>query len=192
MAKRRSGSPLRSGVGPMQFGRSRIGWGASASPAAYAMGAAYGRLPRSVASGTMTGSGRRGGAAHAGSTNYRTILNPWGNNVPKRSAAGTNGIGQSSFRLSTGKGARRMPSQTQDEIRIDYIPNDPRVWPIAGAKTVIYDQAGKANRHNTIVNNAFVRGGYHQYNSPTVTGTDTDLAKVSVVPKVAQFTGTDF
>lgn len=191
MARRRSravrtaagrGATLRaSGVGPMQFGRSTIGWGASASPAAYAMGAAYGRLPRSRSAGTAPGPG------------YRRILNPWGNNVPKASAVGanSNGITPSTSRNRTSGSGRRMGIQDPSEIRIDYPANNPAAWPILGGKRVIFDQAGKANRHNKVVNYAFVRGGYAQYVSPQFVGTDASYAKQSTVPTVAEFTGTD-
>lgn len=188
------GATIRSsGVGPMQFGRSTIGWGASASPAARAMGAVYGQIPRSVASGTLTGrnGGGRAGALGASGA-YRRILNPWGNNVPKVSARNANAIGQTPFRLNFApKGARRMPTQAPDEIRIDYPANDPRRWPIAGGKTLIYNQAEKANRHNAYVNHSFVRGGYAQYNSPTYSGSDESYAIASKVTTVAGFTGTD-
>lgn len=158
MAKSK-GSGRSSGVGPMGFGRSTIGWGASASPAAYAMGRAYGSLPVSRAAGTSRTPG-----------NARRILNPWGNNVPK------------SNKLNMGiRGGRRMPTAAPDLIRIDYPANDPRCWPIAGGKIVIFNQAEKANRHNAILNHAYVRAGYAQYNSPTVSGTDTHFANEGII-----------
>ena len=144
----------RSGVGPMQFGRSTIGWGASASPAAYAMGRAYGQLPRSRASGTA------GGA--------RRILNPWGNNIPKP--------GPNVNISRTRPGGRRMPVQSPDEIRIDYPANDPRQWPIQGGKIIQFAPAAKANFNNTVVNHAFTRGGYSPVVSPTYSGTDKSYA----------------
>jgi hypothetical protein len=174
MAKRNGAAGK--GVGPMQFGKSTIGWGASASPAAYAMGRAYGSIPTSRTAGTQR-SARGGG--------YRRILNPWGNNVPKASAVGANGIGQSKFQLNfKAVGGRRMPIQAPDQIRIDYPANDPRRWPIAGGKTLIFNQAGKANRHNALVNHAYVRAGYGQYNSPTYSGTDAQYAEVPYAPSV--------
>lgn len=135
---------------PMQFGSSTLRWGGAASPAAYRMGAAYGRLPISSASGTR---GAR-------------LLAPWGTAQPKRNPG---------LRLRTG-GGRRVPTQSPDELRMIYPANDPRRWPIQGGKTVIFNQAGKANRHNIIVNNAFVRAGYPQYNSPTYSGSDASYA----------------
>lgn len=178
MARRRSGA-LRSaagrgatirasGVGPMQFGRSTIGWGASASPAAYAMGRAYGSIPRSAASGT-SGAG------------LRRILNPWGNNYPKPSAMGANSIGQTRARNSNIRGGRRAPTQSSDELRMIYPANDPRLWPIAGGKRIVMFQAAKANFWNTAVDRAFMRGGYElQQSYPIFTGTDQQYADQQV------------
>jgi len=138
----------------MQFGSSNLKWGGAASPAAYAMGAAYGRLPRSSASGTA----RRGGAR---------ILAPWGNALPKSGVK---------LKLRTG-GGRSMPTPDPTVFAIQYPANDPRRWPIAGGKIVIWQQAAKANRHNAIVNHAFVRGGYPSYSSPTYSGSDASYAE---------------
>lgn len=137
----------------MQFGSSNLKWGGAASPAAYAMGAAYGRLPVSRASGTA----RRGG---------QRILAPWGNAValPGRKMG-----------LRTG-GGRRMPTPNPTLFGMAYPANDPRRWPIAGGKIVIFAQAAKANRQNAIVNHAFVRGGYPSYTSPTYSGSDASYA----------------
>lgn len=144
----------RKGIGPMQFGSSNLRWGGAASPAAYAMGAAYGRLPRSTASGT-SGKG------------LRRILAPWGNAV---------GLKGPKLKLHTG-GGRRVPTPDPLLFAIPYPANDPRRWPIEGGKIVIFQQAAKANRHNAIVNHAFVRSGYPSYSSPTYSGSDASYAE---------------
>lgn len=164
----------RGGRGPMQFGTSRIGWGASASPAAYAMGRAYGSVPRSRQAGTRTGG-----------PGYRRILNPWGNNIPSPSGMGLAGIGRSNFRQGRLRPGRRMPTQAPDEIRIDYPANDPRMWPIEGGKRILLFQAAKANWNNTVVNHAFVRAGYPQVNSPVFSGTDQQYAEATTVTTVS-------
>lgn len=168
-------------VGPMNFGRSQIGWGASSSPAARAAGAVYGQLPRSFASGTMPygrmGGGTKGNPGITGA--YRRILNPWGNNVPKLTARNTNGIGQTGWAPRVRPvGGWKAGAQDPTEISIDYPANDPRMWPIAGGKRIIMFQAAKANFVNKIVDRAFFRGGYDlQQSYPTFTGSDETYAK---------------
>lgn len=170
-------------VGPMNFGMSQIGWGASASPAARAMGVTYGQIPRNVVVGNYPG-GRMGGGlpGNPGITgSYKKILNPWGNNVPKWSATRANGIGQSpAYGRVKPLGGRKSAAQDPNEIRIDYPANDPRFWPIAGGKIVIWEQAAKANQHNTIVDRAFARGGYAlQQSFPTFSGSDVSYAEAT-------------
>ena len=108
----------------------------------------------------QTGAPSRYGYTPATTGTSRRLLNPWGNNYDKASARGANGVGQTSYRPTVAGSARKMPTPDSQIFSMDYTPNLPGEWPIAGGKRVIWDQAGKATRHNAQPDYAFTRLGY--------------------------------
>lgn len=93
----------------------------------------------------------------------RSILNPWGNNVPKDTARRANGVGQTPFRSRVRPtGAIRKPTPDRSLFGMGYKRNDPNAWPIEGGKADADSgmTQDKANFNNSAVNHAFERGGY--------------------------------
>lgn len=110
---------------------------------------------------SASASGKPSGVAKRG--RLRSILNPWGNNVPKGSARRTNGIGQSPFRTKVRpSGSVSKPTPDRSLSGMAYKPNDPNMWPIEGGKADADSgmTQDKADFNNSAVNKAFQRGGY--------------------------------
>lgn len=113
--------------------------------------------------GTASASGKPSRFGGAKSGRLRSILNPWGNNVPKGTARRTNGVGQSPFRTRVRPtGTRQKPTPDRSLFGMKYKPNDPNAWPIEGGKADADSgmNQDKADFNNDAVNKAFQRGGY--------------------------------
>ena len=81
-------------------------------------------------------------------------VDPWGKPQPKKPPAKAR---------NSVKGSSRKQATPDPQLKgMDYPPNDPRQWPIVGAKRPSPTAPTQANvdRQNAIVNNAFKRGGY--------------------------------
>lgn len=86
-------------------------------------------------------------------------MNPWGKNVPK----------QTPITKSKVRGSSRQRATPDPQLKgMDYPPNDPRYWPAINTNgtptkkptSPTAPSPATVARNNTIVNNAFKRGGY--------------------------------
>lgn len=115
----------------------------------------FGGRAYTSASASGTPSGWPGGGA------TRTILNPWGNNMPASQGRRANSVGATPFKTKMrSRGGVSQPTPSSQLWSMSYKANDPQAWPIEGGKNFSAMTQAKADWNNAVVNHAFQRGGY--------------------------------
>lgn len=94
------------------------------------------------------------------------VINPWGKPLSQTSVGRTTATGQSTRKGRAPSGSSRVKSTPDASLfGMSYKRNDPLAWPVevpTATADLLFDKVtqDKADFNNTVVNAAFVRGGY--------------------------------
>lgn len=112
---------------------------------------------------------KNGKAIGAAFKKFGKTLNPWGPNVPQKTASGANGIGQTGrSRISSTTGSSTKKPVPDSSLRgMQYPKNDPLMWPVEpdfDNHTLPPSQSGITqtviDNVNASIEHAYTRDGY--------------------------------